>query len=672
MMEAGLPPLTAAVLSARGVSSAESARHFLSTDPALLHDPWLLKDMDRAVARIHAAMDRREKIAVFGDYDVDGITSTALLTSYLLSEGCQVVSHIPNRLTEGYGLNNDALVQLADQGVTLVITVDCGITAVEEVALAGTIGMDVVITDHHECKETLPDAVAVVNPHRPDCPYPFKALAGVGVALKLVVALGQRKGASEALLRSYVDLAAIGTVADVMELVDENRVIVDMGLTALVNAPRPGLEMLLREAGLTGKPVTASTIGYSIAPRLNASGRMGCADLACELLLTASPARGEELAKDLCALNRERQAIEQEIYAECVTRLAGQQPKDIYSIVFADAQWHQGVVGIVASRLSEQYSCPVFMICLDGGKGKGSCRSYGGINLFQVLESCSNWLESFGGHELAAGFTILEENIPAFRQQVDAEIRAQMGASPISSNLAVDLEVTNPALLNIREVTALNILEPTGTGNPKPVFQLSGAHVVSVTSVGGGRHTKFRVQKDGCVFDSIFFSATPQEAGLTLGARVDLAFSPSINEYRGLRSVQLQIIDVRPAMTQAQVDQRLYQRYLLGEVLTPQEADALLPRREDFIAVWRYLKQHTAPGLVEDTAPRLARKIARTFGIRETYPRTRICLDVMHERGLITLSAQTDHLQICIRPTTGKVDLEASYIMQKLHELAEN
>jgi single-stranded-DNA-specific exonuclease len=490
------------------------------------------------------------------------------------------------------------------------------------------------------------------------------------VALKLVLALGGRENEAR-LFQEYVDLAAIGTVADVMEIVDENRVIVQQGLEALDNPRRPGLQMLLQEAGLAGKSITATSIGFTLAPRINASGRMGCADLACELLLTSDPIRGAELARELCALNRERQAIEMEIYTECVSRLSRYQAKDLYSIVLADEKWHQGVVGIVASRLSEQYSCPSFMICLSDGKGKGSCRSYGGVNLFQALEGCSDLLESFGGHELAAGFTILEENIPAFRKRMDTIVRQAVNNETITASLQVDLDLPDAALLTLDNVDGLNLLEPTGTGNPKPVFQLSGAHVVNVSTVGGGRHTKFRVQKDGCMLDAIFFSATPQDAGLAPGARVDLAFSPSVNEYRGNRSVQLQIIDVRPALTQSQTEQRLYQRYRSGETLTPQEAALLLPQREDFIAVWRYLQRQSTPEMVEDTAPRLARKIARTFGIRETYTRTRVCLDVMHERGLISLCAETDHLQIRVQPTQGKVDLEASYIMQQLHRLAE-
>ena len=670
MQAEGISPLVASVLCSRGLDTEEKARQFLSVDLSHLHDPMEMKDMDRAVARIESALAQGEKIAVYGDYDVDGITSTALLTSYLRGRGAKTVSYIPDRLEEGYGLNSGAVHKLCSQGVSLIITVDCGITAVDEVALANELGMDVVVTDHHECKDVLPPAVAVVNPHRPDCSYPFKALAGVGVALKLVMAIAG-PGKSRQILDEYGDLAAIGTVADVMDLVDENRTIVAYGLRLLRHPRRPGLQMLIRESGLEGKTLTSSSIGYTLAPRINASGRMGCADLACELLLTEDMDRAKMLASELCALNRERQSIEMDIYLECLARLSRCKNKELYSIVLADEHWHQGVVGIVASRLTEKFSCPVFMICLSGGKGKGSCRSYGGVNLFEALESCSDILESYGGHELAAGFTIREENIPLFRKRIDDYIRHVMNNQPLTSELQVEVNLPSAAMLTLENVKALDVLEPTGVGNPKPVFQLCGVTVLSVSTVGAGRHTRFRIKKDGVVLDAIYFGITPQEAGIIDGGRLDLAFTPYVNEFRGNRSVQLQIVDVRQALTQAQAEQQLYRRYRQGEPLSPQEVASLIPRREDFVAVWRYLAAHTTSNLVEETAPRLARKIARTYGIRETYVHTMICLDVLDERGLIAMRTETDHLQIRILPTSGKVNLEDSSIMKELRKLLE-
>ena len=413
MEAAGVPPLAALTLCARGLDTPEKASAFLDAGRGQLLDPFLMKDMDRAAARVRRALAAGEHIAVYGDYDVDGITSTCLLTDFLRREGGTVIPYIPDRMEEGYGLNREAVAALRGQGVGLIVTVDCGITAVEEAACAASLGVELVITDHHECKAALPAAAAVVDPRRADCPYPFKCLAGVGVALKLVLALGGPARQDELLAR-YADLAAIGTVADVMSLTGENRTIVRLGLEALRRTGRPGLRALLHEAGLDERPLTATAIGYTLAPRINASGRMGCASLAGELLLTDDPARGEELSRALCDLNRERQAIEAEIYTECQAMAEALPQPQRHALVLAGEQWHQGVVGIVASRLAEKYSCPAFMICLQDGKGKGSCRSFAGFNLFAALERCAPLLEGFGGHALAAGFTIREENIPAF------------------------------------------------------------------------------------------------------------------------------------------------------------------------------------------------------------------------------------------------------------------
>ena len=487
MEAAGVPPLAALTLCARGLDTPEKASAFLDAGRGQLLDPFLMKDMDRAAARVRRALAAGEHIAVYGDYDVDGITSTCLLTDFLRREGGTVIPYIPDRMEEGYGLNREAVAALRGQGVGLIVTVDCGITAVEEAACAASLGVELVITDHHECKAALPAAAAVVDPRRADCPYPFKCLAGVGVALKLVLALGGPARRDE-LLERYADLAAIGTVADVMSLTGENRTIVRLGLEALRRTGRPGLRALLHEAGLDERPLTATAIGYTLAPRINASGRMGCASLAGELLLTDDPARGEELSRALCDLNRERQAIEAEIYTECQA-MAEARPQR-HALVLAGEQWHQGVVGIVASRLAEKYSCPAFMICLQDGKGKGSCRSFAGFNLFAALERCAPLLEGFGGHALAAGFTIREENIPAFAAAMNDYVCACTGGEEMVSALDIDGELDDVGLLTLGGAEGLGLLEPYGAGNPKPVFSLSGCLVSAVNEVGGGRHLK--------------------------------------------------------------------------------------------------------------------------------------------------------------------------------------
>lgn len=668
MEAAGVPPLAAIALCARGLDTPEKARSFLDAGRGQLLDPLLMRDMDAAAARVRRALENGEIIAVYGDYDVDGITSTCLLTDFLRREGGDVIPYIPDRMEEGYGLNRDAVSALRCQGVGLIVTVDCGITAVEEAQFARSLGVDVVITDHHECKARLPDAVAVVDPRRADCPYPFKCLAGVGVALKLALALGG-PGRREELLERYADLAAIGTVADVMSLTGENRTIVRLGLEALRRTDRPGLRALLHEAGLDERPLNATAVGYTLAPRINASGRMGCAALAGELFLTQDPVRGEELAHRLCELNRERQAIEADIYAECQAMAEAMPPEKRRALVLAGEHWHQGVVGIVASRLAEKYSCPAFMICLQDGKGKGSCRSFAGFNLFAALEHCAPLLEGFGGHALAAGFTILEENIPAFAAAMNEYVCAATGGAEMVSSLDIDGELEEPGLLTLEGVEGLELLEPYGAGNPKPVFCLSGCTITALSEVGGGRHLKLRLSTSGRTFDAIFFSATAGEAGVGTGDRVDVAFTPQINEYRGWRSVQLQLCDLRPALTRAQAERALYEKFRRGENLTRKEAQALLPSREEFVVLWRYLKGHAERGPLEATAHRLARSVSRSAGRRETVMRTMVCLEVFDERGLIRLERATDHLHIALRSVEGKVDLDESCIMRKLRHM---
>ena len=665
---AGIPSLLACVLSARGVTEPEQAWKLLTPGEEPLLDPMLLKDMDRAVLRVTRALKRGETIAVYGDYDVDGITATCLLTDCLTRLGGRVRSYIPDRLEEGYGLNEETVLHLAQQGVTLIITVDCGITAAREVEFARELGIDVVITDHHECKQAIPEAAAVVDPHRPDCPYPFKGLAGVGVALKLAMAAAGPDRAG-LVFREYADLAAVGTVADVMPMTGENRTIVQTGLAALAHPRRVGLAQLMEEAGLGDKPVTSVSIGYTLAPRINAAGRMGQADLAAELLLTRDPGRAAALAQELCALNRERQTIECEIFQECVQRLERRPQSGV--ILLADEHWHQGVVGIVASRLTEKYSCPVFMVCLDQGMGKGSCRSWGGVNLFHLLTQCQDLLEGFGGHAMAAGFTVREENIPALERRLRQLVLEEQAGEELPSLLDIDAAVL-PQELTVEAVEALDALEPCGAGNPRPVLVLTGAHVISAAQVGRGRHLKLRLEGRGVPLDAIFFSVDGSELGLTPGCRVDVAFYPQINDFRGVRSVQLQVVDLRHAMTRAQLEQSIYEKYRRGEPLSPQEAQSLLPTRAEFVCLWRYLERQCAgQTFLEDTLARIAQKSARSGGQSERPNHTLVCLEVMEERGLISLERQSGRVQITLHRLEHKVDLNASAILRRLREATQ-
>ena len=661
--EAGLSPLLSAVLAARGVTSATEAAHLFAPEWEPLCDPLLMADMDKAVERVRLAIRKGERVAVYGDYDVDGITATCLLTEFLRGEGLEVLPYIPCRLEEGYGVNREAVAALAAQGVTLIVTVDCGITAVEETAYAQSLGMDVIITDHHACKEAIPAAAAVVDPCRPDCPYPFKGLAGVGVALKLAMAVAGPDRAEERFAR-FCDLAAVGTVADVMPMTGENRRIVSRGLSALNPPHRLGFGELLHCAASDERAVNSVFVGYTLAPRLNASGRMGRAMEAVELLLTHDRARAQELAQELCQLNRERQAIEGDIFQQCVRRL-DRSPQS-GAIVLADEHWHQGVVGIVASRLTERYGCPAFMICLDKGVGKGSCRSWGGVNLFELLQACAPLLENFGGHALAAGFTVREENIPALAQALRGLLagREEEYVSQLEADAAVEARE-----LTVEAVESLERLEPWGTGNPRPLLVLRGTRVQSLCQVGQGRHLKLRLESRGTVLEAIWFSADGSQLGLYPDCRVDVAFYPQINEFRGQRSVQLQVVDLRLALSRAQMERAIYEKFRRQEPLTPQEARFLLPERWEFVDLWRYLERHSAPGVpVEDTLPRIARGVARSAGQREIPARTMLCLEVMEERGLISLVQHTGRIRITINHVEKKVDLQASEILCRLRE----
>ncbi len=670
LRRAGVPALCAKVLSARGWTDPQATLGFLYED-APLCDPMAMRDMDLAVDRLRLALDRGETIAVYGDYDVDGITATCLMTEFLRDQGASVLSYIPNRLDDGYGLTCPAVDRLKERGAELIVTVDCGITAVEETAYAKGLGLDVIITDHHECKEVLPPATAVVDPHRSDSGYPFPHLAGVGVALKVCMALAGPARTME-LLDRYAELAALGTVADVMRLTDENRTIVRRGLAALPHTERPGLRALLREAGAEGKALSSISVGYTLAPRINAAGRMGRSEVALELLLTTDEARGAQLARELCELNHQRQELEGEIFAQCDLLVDSLPADQREALVLSGDTWHQGVVGIVASRLTEKYAVPAFMICLQDGRGKGSCRSYGGMNLFALLEGCSDLLENYGGHELAAGFTILEGNIPAFRQRVNDLARAARADKEPMTALTVDYVLTDPSLLTQEEVEQLSLLEPYGPGNPKPVFRLDRCGVAGLTQVGNGKHMKLKLSAGGERLDSIFFSATAEEMGISGVERVDVCFYPQINEYRGWRNVQLQLCDLRPARTRAQAEEELFRRLMEGEALSPVEAAALLPTRQEFANLWRYLRtRQEREGPIEETAQRLARNVARTCGLREAFMRTQVCLAVFHDRGLIQIERATDHLLIHVRESGEKVDLESAELMRQLRRMAE-
>ena len=663
LVSGGYSPLAAMVLASRGIQNAHEANKYLDCS-AHMPDPYLMTDMDLAAGRVGLALSRDEKIAVFGDYDVDGITATCLLTDFLRRHGADCVSYIPGRLEEGYGLNPIAIHQLHAEGVKLIITVDCGITAVAEAQLCKELGIDLVITDHHECKDVLPEAIAVVDPHRPDGGYPHMNLSGVGVAFKLAAALC---GSQEEVLAEYADMVCLGTVADVMPLQGENRVFVTRGLESLRCTKRPGLAALMEETGCVPDSVSSSAIGFMLAPRINAAGRMGQIDLAVELFLTQDPIQAVTVARALCDLNRQRQTVESEIYQQAISMLPVGQPPE--AIVLADESWHQGVVGIVASRIAEEFSCPTFLICLDGDHGKASSRSYGGFNLFSSLNTLSSLLESYGGHELAAGFTISRSNIPEFRRQV-CSLAAQFYTDD-TPRTQLDVDCAIPAeLLTIPNVESLNVLEPCGNGCPKPVLAMKNLTIDRLQQVGSGRHMRLRLRSGRSTLNAIYFSATPESAFVQQGDVVDIAFTPQINEFRGERTVQMNVLDIRPSCCADCCPDTSGYRAMQEDRLTGEIARMLYPERTTLAMVWRYLAG--SGQMIQESPLCLCRKIVRWSGKPLSLGQLMICLDVFRDVGL--LQTQKLHKYITIRLTPGpqKADLNESATLQRLLQVKES
>ena len=664
LVSGGFSPLASMILAARGLESPEAAKQSLDCSAPLI-DPYLMKDMDRAAGRLGAAICRKEKIAVFGDYDVDGITATCLLTSFIRSVGGNCVPYIPGRLEEGYGLNPIAIEQLHKEGVQLIVTVDCGITAIAEAELCRKYGIDLVITDHHECKEQLPNAIAVVDPHRADCRYPHQELSGVGVAFKLASAIC---GSQEDVLRDYADMVCLGTVADVMLLQGENRVFVARGLEALRKTKRPGLLALMEQAGCEREILTASTVGYTLAPRINAAGRMGQIDLAVELFLTDDPEKGQELAKALCDLNRQRQGVEAEIYQQVVEMLPQDQLPE--AIVLAEESWHQGVVGIVASRIAEEYCCPTFLICLDGEHGKASSRSYGGFPLFSSLTQLSHLVESYGGHELAAGFTIRRNQIPAFREAVSALAREYYREGATKTVLEADC-IVQPELVTLSNVEKLACLEPCGNGCPKPVLVMEKLTAEKPCPIGGGRHYRLKLHNDRYSFQAIWFCVDAQTLSVEEGDVVDVAFTPQINDYRWEKTVQLNVLDIRPhCEAQCDMDTAGYHALQFGG-LKPETAAALLPDRATLGNVWRYLAQIPG-GELQDNPACLCRKIVRWTSQPLSLEKMLTCLDIFADVGLLETQRQHKCMTLRLLPKEEKADLTQSRTMRRLVAVKES
>ncbi len=665
----GFTMLAAATLCARGITVPEEAEKFLH--PPTLYDPHLLTDMDAAVESITAAIQLHKRIIVFGDYDVDGITATCVLTDYLRSVGADCGYYIPDRLSEGYGLNCAAIDRLHAEGVELIVTVDSGITAHEEAAHAASLGLRMVITDHHECHDEQPIAEAVVNPKRPDSSYPFRELAGVGVAFKLVAAL---MGDQQAALERYAGLVALGTVADVMPIIGENRIIVSEGLERLAVPHSSGLEMLLRESGMWGKKLTAGTISYVLAPRINAAGRLGNAGLAAELFLTKDPERAQELAASLCEQNKLRQAAENQILDQTLAILRREyNPLEDKIIVLAGEGWHHGVVGIVSSRLCDRYSCPVVLISLEGEMGKGSGRSIKGFNLFEALSDAGGLLDKYGGHELAAGLTIQRGNIEAFKQRITAYAAENLQQKCLNPIVQIDCEIS-PEWINLENVEGLSALEPFGMKNPQPVFMMADMLVEEIMPISSDRHVRLSLRKGGAVYTAMLFGTGTGGCNFAQGNYIDVAFHLEINEFRGKRTVQLNVRDVHLSHCEIVADQRLlnlYNSYMGDQPLTALQAQILLPDRKDLVAVWRHVASRAEDGRLSVPPNGLSRRISWESKHKINIGKLFVCLDVFSESSLLSYHFKEGLLNIIVKHHEGKADISKSVVLATLTQMAK-
>lgn len=652
LADAGCGVLLRRVLAARGCADAEAARRLLEPGGEL-SDPFLLRDMDKAVARIRQAVEEEEAVVIYGDYDVDGICATAILYECLTSLGAHVRCKLPTR-GSGYGLTRPALESLAQKGFSLVVTVDNGISAVEEAACAEELGLDLVITDHHLPGETLPRAVAVVDPKRSDDESPFKDLCGAGVAYKLCAAL---EGCDPAeLLEMYGEFAALGTVADVMPLVGENRTLVREGLALLQDTMRPGLAALLESAGCSGKPVTADTVSYSLAPRLNAAGRMDNAAVALKLLLCGDEAQATGIAARLAEINAERQQTELEVFNAARQALEAD-PARLRDriLVVAGEDWHPGVVGIVAARLMERYGRPAIVISLHEGEGRGSGRAPDGFDLHGALAGCAAHLIRFGGHAAAAGVEMEEEKLPVFRQAVN-EWAARHMPSPGPAVLELDA-VATLSDLTLPQVQELDRLAPFGRENPTPVLLVQDAVIDGVWAMGAeGRHTRIRLrQGEDTLFASVFGTA-PAAFAYPVGTRVEAALQVSVFVGRSGPMVSAHLRAIRPAGlgNTPSAQAAWFEAFCAGVVLEPARARALLPDRADTVALYRRIRGGQV--FCGDLQPVFAAQGQENTG------KTLASLAALQELGLIEaqggrwLPAQF----------SGKQDLAAAPVLQKL------
>lgn len=655
----GVPFFLAMLMNIRGLDDAAHLREFLGEGEPL-SDPFLLKDMDKAAARITRAVDNMEKIAVYGDYDADGVTSTAMLYSYFETRGADVIFYIPQREGEGYGMNIGAVEYLKEQGVSLIVTVDNGISSVQEVARANELGIDVVVTDHHRPQEILPDAVAVVDAYRPDDTSPYKHFSGVGIAFKLLMALEDGAGDVEDLLEAYSDLAAIGTIGDIVPLTGENRTLIRAGLERLSQSDRPGVQALLENAGVAGKALTSTNVAFTLVPRINATGRMGAPERAVRLLISGYEEEAEVLSEEICADNEERRRVEAEIAEAAFADIEAKGYMKDRVVVVDGENWHHGVIGIVASRVTERCGKPCMIISRGETEAKGSGRSIEGFSLFEAICACGDLLIKFGGHPMAAGITLKPENIEAFRKRINQYAAEHFPQMP-TQTVTLDCKL-NPAALSVSMAQSLTQLEPFGNGNPQPVFGLFNMELSNVTPVGGGGHLRLTLEKNGAVITAMRFNTKPEELPYHIGDKIDLAVQLEAREFRGQPSLTVIVRDMKFAAFDTEkniASLASFEKWQRGEVLSAEDKNRLYPDRACLAAIYRALR--TVNGKETDQV-----RFVSQFGKDMTLGLFKTALLVFEERGLVHSEIADDTFTATLIETSGKTDITRSPVLLAL------
>lgn len=655
----GVPFFLAMLMNIRGLDDAAHLREFLGEGEPL-SDPFLLKDMDKAAARITRAVDNMEKIAVYGDYDADGVTSTAMLYSYLETRGADVIFYIPQREGEGYGMNMGAVEYLKEQGVSLIVTVDNGISSVQEVARANELGIDVVVTDHHRPQEILPDAVAVVDAYGPDDTSPYKHFSGVGIAFKLLMALEDGAGDVEDLLEAYSDLAAIGTIGDIVPLTGENRTLIRAGLERLSQSDRPGVQALLENAGVAGKALTSTNVAFTLVPRINATGRMGAPERAVRLLISGYEEEAEVLSEEICADNEERRRVEAEIAEAAFADIEAKGYMKDRVVVVDGENWHHGVIGIVASRVTERCGKPCMIISRGETEAKGSGRSIEGFSLFEAICACGDLLIKFGGHPMAAGITLKSENIEAFRKRINQYAAEHFPQMP-TQTVTLDCKL-NPAALSVSMAQSLTQLEPFGNGNPQPVFGLFNMELSNVTPVGGGGHLRLTLEKNGAVITAMRFNTKPEELPYHIGDKIDLAVQLEAREFRGQPSLTVIVRDMKFATFNTEkniASLASFEKWQRGEALSAEDKNRLYPDRACLAAIYRALR--TVNGKETDQV-----RFVSQFGKDMTLGLFKTALLVFEERGLVHSEIADDTFTATLIETSGKTDITRSPVLLAL------